>query len=69
MASRFAKVQDVADFFNKLVAKGKGNYWVNVSAPDGDSYDLWVSDENKDSEYCNGFAVVDDIIKSVTIGE
>jgi hypothetical protein len=69
MAMRNAKVKDIADFFNKLVAAGKGEYWVDASTQDGASYDLWVSDENKDSDYSNGIAVVHDIIKSVTIGE
>lgn len=69
MASRYAKVKDIADFFNKLVANGKGDYYVDASTQDGGSYDIWVSDENKDSEYSSGIAVVNDIIKSVTIGE
>lgn len=51
--------------------KTLADYFVgkNVSIYPGSSYDLWVSDENKDSDYSNGIAVVHDIIKSVTIGE
>lgn len=31
MASREATVKDIADFFNRLVAEGKGNYKVDVA--------------------------------------
>ena len=69
MASRNAKVKDIADFFNKLVANGKGDYNVEASTQDGASYDLFVSEENKDDEQCNGIAYVYDNLKLVTIGE
>ena len=69
MASRNAKVKDIADFFNRLVAEGKGDYWVDASTQDGACYDRCVSDENKDNDYCNGIAVVYDKLKLVTIGD
>ena len=44
MASRYAKVKDIADFFNRLVANGKGDYFVDASTQDGACYDIFVSD-------------------------
>lgn len=69
MATKEATVKDIADFFNRLVAKGKGDYKVDASTQDGASYSIYISDEHKDSEQCNGIAYVYDKLKLVSIGE
>lgn len=69
MASKEATVKDIADFFNKLVAAGKGEYHVEASTQDGASYGLFVSEEHKDDEQCNDIAYVYDNLKLVSIGE
>lgn len=40
----FATVKDLADWFNKLVADGKGDYRVDVDDNMGGSYDLFKAD-------------------------
>ena len=73
--AREATVKDIADFFNKLVAEGKGHYKVDVATPDGDSYDLNVSETNKNDpfgiayEQNNSIAYVYDKLKIVSIGD
>lgn len=75
MASKEVTVKDVADFFNRLVAKGKGCYKVDVATPDGDSYDLHKSEMDVNDPYgvayeqCNGIAYVYDKLKIVSIGD
>jgi hypothetical protein len=75
MASREATVKDIADFFNRLVAEGKGTYKVDVATPDGDSYDLFLSETNKNDPYGvayeqnNSIAYVYDKLKVVSIGD
>lgn len=64
-----ATVKDMADFFNALVAKGKGDYLVEASTQDGASYDLFVDPIHKDNEQCNGIAYVYNKLKLVSIGE
>ena len=67
--ARKATVKDIADFFNNLVAEGKGDYAVDATTMDGASYDLFVREDAADYELCNGIACVYDKIKLVTIGE
>jgi hypothetical protein len=73
--AREATVQDIADFFNKLIAEGKGNYKVDVATPDGDSYDLFVGETNKNDPYGlayeqnNSIAYVYNKLKIVSIGD
>ena len=73
--AREATVKDIADFFNRLVAEGKGNYKVDVATPDGYSYDLNISETNKNDPYGiayeqnNSIAYVYDKLKIVSIGD
>lgn len=60
-------VQDMADFFNKLVAEGKGAYEVDVYKQDGGSYYslTYVEGGNK----ARAIANVYDKLKSIAIGD
>ena len=59
MKWHWATVKDMADFFNMLVAQGKGNYDVAVNTQDGASYGLSVGN----------IAKVYDDINTIGIGD
>ena len=56
----WATVKDLAEWFNKLVSEGKGDYSVDVDDNLGGGYGL-----NKGERY----GYVDDKIKNVSIGD
>ena len=56
----WATVKDFAEWFNKLVSEGKGDYSVDVDDSFGGAYGL-----NKGERY----GYVDDEIKNVCIGD
>ena len=60
---KFATVKELADWFNKLVADGKGDYRVNVDDNMGGDYDLY--------DLFNGdrYGAVFDEYKTVSIGD
>jgi hypothetical protein len=58
--AEYAKVKEVADWFNKLVADGKGEYEVSVDDNMGGEYSLFKGDR---------FGTVFDDQKFVSIGD
>lgn len=56
----WATVKDVAEWFNKLVSEGKGDYFVEVDDNFGGNYGLDKGDR---------YGYVDDKNKDVTIGD
>lgn len=58
--AEYAKVKEVADWFNKLVAEGKGEYEVSVDDNMGGEYSLFKGDR---------FGTVFDDHKNVSIGD
>lgn len=65
----WATVKDMADFFNMLVAQGKGDYDVAVNTQDGASYGLSVSHVKEGVDKYYNVAKVYDDIKTIGVGD